>query len=414
MSGKKLSKNIIVYGLSNGLKSLVPFIMIPILTNYISSDEMGLLSLIETTILFLTPFIILNLDAGTSVEYFKSTKPDLAKFISNGLVLSFISFIVISLIFFFLKDFISEVLVIPSTLILLLPIFVLLRLIPTITLILFQAKQQPVSYLFFSVFQTIFDFSLSTLFIIILSHGYLGRLEGTYIAFFIATLIGIYIVHKMGYFNFRISKVQLQRVLTFGIPLIPHAVGATLLAMSDRYFISYFEGNSYVGLYTVSYQIGALMLLFSRSVNQAWSPMLFDLLKNKNYQKAKLFTGFLFGIFLLIGVMIYFSSGLLFHYFVNPSFFEAKLYFGALLLGFVFQSLYMLFANFIFFSKRTKTLAIITFVSTILNLFLNYILIKEQGVIGVAYATAITWFIYFLTTFLVVKMKIYPLILSNT
>jgi O-antigen/teichoic acid export membrane protein len=409
MSGKKLSKNIIIYGLSNGLKSLVPFIMLPILTSYITTEGFGVLSLIETSILFLTPFILLNLEAGVNVEYFKSSKLDLAKYLSNGLILSFGSFVLISILFYFTNDFISSALDIPSNIILLLPIFVLLRIFPTLALVIYQAQQKSVSYLFYSLFQTVFDFALSAAFIMYWKHGYFGRLEGTYLAFFVASIMGVFIIYRMKYFDFSISNEKMKQVLKFGLPLVPHAIGGTIIAMSDRYFISIFEGNSEVGLYTAAYQVGALMLLFSRSVNQAWNPMLFSLLKKKDFKSIEKFTAILFVAFILVGIGIYFSTDLLFEYLIDSSYADAKQYVTLLLLGFLFQSLYFLFTNFIFYSKRTDILAIITFSGALLNLLLNYILIKRMGVIGVAYATAITWFVFMVTTFIVAKFKIYKI-----
>ncbi len=407
MSGKKLSKNIIIYGLSNGLKSLVPFIMLPILTSYISAEGVGILSLIETSILFLSPFILLNLEAGIGVEYFKSDKINLSKYLTNGVLLSLISFSVVFVLFFFGKSFIEQVLDIPSEIVLLLPIFVLLRLIPTIVLVVFQAQQKAMNYLFFSVFQTIIDFGLSALFILILSHGYFGRLEGTYIAFFIATIMGVGILIKMDYFNLTFDQKKIKDVLQFGLPLIPHAIGGTIIAMSDRYFISFYDGNSQVGYYTVAYQIGALMLLFSRSVNQAWSPILYALLGDKNFKQIETFTSILFFTFIVVGLGVFLLSDLIFDLLINPTFYDAKPYFPWLLLGFIFQSLYFLFANFIFYSKKTTILATITFSGALLNLLLNYFLIKRLGVIGVAYSTAITWFLFLIATFLVAKFKIY-------
>jgi O-antigen/teichoic acid export membrane protein len=409
MSGKKLSKNIIIYGLSNGLKSLVPFVMLPILTFYISAEGVGLLSLIETSILFVSPFILLNLEAGVGVEFFKTDRKNLAQFISNGILLSLVAFGIVSVIFLGANQWLENHLEIPKQMILLLPIFVLLRLVPSLVLVLFQAQQKAFSYLIFSLFQTVIDFSLSAIFIIILKHGYLGRLEGTYIAFFMATIIGLVVIYRMGYFHFSISKKQIQNILKFGIPLIPHAIGGTIIAMSDRYFISYFEGNAEVGYYTIAYQVGALLLLFSRSVNQAWSPMLYDLLGKKNYSQIDRFTSILFVTFIGFGLIVYLTSPLIFGHLVDQSFISAQTYFPLLLLGFLFQSLYFLFTNFLFYSKRTDILAVLTFSGALLNLVLNYILIKKMGVIGVAYSTAITWFLFFTATFIIAKFKIYRL-----
>ena len=407
MSGKKLSKNIIIYGLSNGLKSLVPFIMLPILTSYISAEGYGLLSIIETSILFLTPFILLNVESGASVEYHKSSKNEVRKYISNGIIIALGSFIAVFILFYFTRNLIGDFLEIPPSTILLLPIFVILRLIPSMVLILFQAQQKAFSYLTFSLLQTVVDFGLSALFVMHLLYGFMGRLEGTYGAFFLFTIIGAVVINKMGYLKLSVSVSKMKEVLSFGLPLIPHVIGATIIALSDRFFISHYQGAEEVGFYTVSYQIGAILLLFSRSVNQAWGPMLYGLIKTKDFKTIEKITAWLFMTFIGVCGLVYISSDFIFEILIDPSFFSAKNYFPFLLLGFLFQSLYFLFTNFIFYQKRTEILATITFSCAVINLVLNYILINKYGVIGVAIATAITWFLYFLTTFLVVKVNIY-------
>ena len=274
MSGKKLSKNIVIYGLSNGMKSLVPFIMLPILTTYFSAEGYGRLAIIETSLLFLTPFIILNIEGYISVQYFKSSKEELKKYLGNGISISLLAFFLIFLILFFLKEPLSNWLEIPPEMILLLPIMVIVKLIPTVVLVILQAQQKATSYLIYSFSQTIVDFSLSALFIITFLKGYYGRLEGIYGAFFIFTIIGSFLLFRLGYLAISWDQKKVKDILNFGIPLIPHAVGGTTIALSDRYFVSFFEGNAEVGYYTAAYQISALMLLFSRSVNQAWNPCL--------------------------------------------------------------------------------------------------------------------------------------------
>ena len=64
---KKLSGNILIYGGTNAIKSLVPFLMLPILTAYLSVSDYGVLSLIEVSILFLAPFITLNINSAIKI-----------------------------------------------------------------------------------------------------------------------------------------------------------------------------------------------------------------------------------------------------------------------------------------------------------------------------------------------------------
>ncbi len=392
---KLLSKNILIYGGTNALKSLVPLLMLPILTTYLTLSDFGTLSLVETTILFVTPFVLLNINGAINVEFFKVKHNILKEYITNALLLSLISSLVVFFIFLVFQKELSSTLKINETLLLWIVLFSSLRVITSVILGLYQSRQEPFKFALYTVCQTIVDFALSYLLVVVYHNGYIGRLEGVYVSFFIFSILGLYLLYKMDYIT-HITFKYTKEILNFGIPLIPHTIGGTIIAMSDRYFISYFIGNEEVGFYTIAYQLSALMLLVSVSVNQAWSPMLFKLLKEKNIQQVYKFTFYLFLLFALTGVSIYIAKDLLFYILVDEKFYMAKEYFLWLLIGFIFQSFYFLVTNILFYQKKTKVLATLTISGAFINVILNYYFIKVFGVIGVAYATAITWGLYFI------------------
>jgi O-antigen/teichoic acid export membrane protein len=149
------------------------------------------------------------------------------------------------------------------------------------------------------------------------------------------------------------------------------------------------------------------MLLVSMSVNQAWTPMAFSLIKQKAYSKIKQLSIGLFGLFTIVLLGVYFLKDILFNVIIHQSYEEAKLYIPLLLLGFFFQSCYFLAVKYLFYYKKTQTIASITFGGAVLNLILNFFLIQQFQVLGVAYATAITWLIILLVTFIVSKKYFY-------
>ena len=401
---KKLGGNIVIYGATNGIKSLVPFIMLPILTAYLSVKDYGVLSLIESSILFVTPFVMLNINGAINVEYFKkSDKKEFALYITNALILTVIAFIVVSIVIYLFSDYLSTLLNLDSIWIKILPIFAFLRVVPLVVLVIYQASSKPISYAKFSIAQTILDFSISFYLVVLLSYGLVGRLLGAYGSFLLFSILGLYILYKN---NYVVSKVVLKYsrdILSFGVPLIAHSIGGIILALSDRYFLSYYIGNSSVGLYSVAYQASAVMLLISTSVNQAWSPMFYKLLQNRDFSKANKMIHLLFVLFILTAIAVYFLEPILYKYLIDAKFYNSKVFLLWLLLGFLFQSLYFLYTNYLFFYKKTKLLSFVTISGAVLNLILNYILIKIYGAVGVAYATAITWFLFFLTVYFVSK-----------
>lgn len=225
--------------------------------------------------------------------------------------------------------------------------------------------------------------------------GFIGRLVGVYGAFLISMMLGIAVLWRMELLSFEWVFHFTKKILAFTLPLIPHTLAGAVLAMSDRYFIAAIVGKDAVGTYGVAYQISSMMMLIAMSVSQAWNPFLFRLLKanmSEANRKVSLGVTSLICFFAITGGAIYASSDYLFEWFIDKKYFEAKLFFPWLLIGFICQAVYLLFSSSFFYHKKTAQLATLTTIFAAFNLLLNYVLIGQLGALGGAYATAITWF----------------------
>jgi len=83
---------------------------------------------------------------------------------------------------------------------------------------------------------------------------------------------------------------------------------------------------------------------------------------------------------------------------VNQEYSSATQVIFWLSLAFIFRGWYQLFFNVIVHYGKTTIFIYITFGSAILNVILNYYLIHLNGMVGAAQATAIAFFIMFLST----------------
>lgn len=392
-------KNLIVYGGVNGVKSLVPLLMLPILTAYLTVNDFAQLALIETTILFVTPFILMNINGSISVEYYHLSKDELSGYIVNALTLSFFLFFFFLLLVTIFSEVLDYIFDIRSEILQLVIVFGMLRVVTTVVLGLYHIRSESNRFALFSILQIIIDFSFSYFLVVILNLGSDGRLGGIYGAFMACSVIGIMELKRMGYLN-NISFQYTKKILSFGLPMIPHAVGGTVIAMSDRYFINYFHGSEQLALYVVAYQVSAVMLLVGVTVNQVWVPILFSMLKENKYKKSYLYLLVSTCFFVVISIVIAFMQDWLFYLFVDAKYSGASVFFNWLLLGYLFQSLYMVVSSYLFFYKKTHILAATTVFSATLNLILNYIFILEYGSIGAAYASALIWACFFIFTLL--------------
>ena len=105
-------------------------------------------------------------------------------------------------------------------------------------------------------------------------------------------------------------------------------------------------------------------------------------------------------VWVFIGVIVFaffcvwIGIPLIFRWFVDAKFSEGSKDVVWISLGYFFQGMYLLFANIIFYLKRTKILFYLSFINIIINLSLNYFLIPMLGHIGAAYAICISVFVF--------------------
>ncbi|GAG28587.1 unnamed protein product, partial [marine sediment metagenome] len=199
--------------------------------------------------------------------------------------------------------------------------------------------------------------------------------------------------------------------LFFGVPLIPHALGGWIVTSIDRIFINSMVGVAATGLYSVGYSVGMIIGLLAHSFNLAWSPFLYEKLKENNYStKMKIvkFT-YLYDIgIVFLALALSFIAPYFLKFFVSRNFYFAYKYVLWIALGYAFQGMYFMVVNYIFYVKKTYILAWVTFTSAGVNIVLNYFFIKANGAIGAAQATTITFFVQFIMVW-VLSAKVYKM-----
>lgn len=406
-----LIKSMGFYTIANVLNASIPFLLLPVLTTYLNTDEYGKLSIIQSFLSFMLPFVSINIYGSIGIEYFRMEKYNLSRYISTAVILPFISALSFFVLFFFTGHFIAAKFFLDYYWLLLLPFFTLFQSITMVVLALFQASRKPINYGLFQIGLTILNISLSLLFVIIFQLSFEGRLYGILFSYLIFFFISFGLLFKLGYLTLSFKKVHVQSILKFGIPLIPHTIGANLIAMSDRLLLSKLIDNNAVGIYVVGFQVGQIMMVIQDSFNQAWSPYLFSKLTNINEaEKLKLVKK---SYIIMLGILFcvlffYFLTPFIFKFFISQKYHDAIHYVFWILLGYGFLGMYKTATNYIFFQKKTYILAYVTFACAIFSISMNYIFINKFGAIGAAYTNTITWFLFFVLTWYL-SNKIFPM-----
>jgi len=407
-----IKKQILSYSSVNILNAAVPFLLLPILTKYLSPSDYGLLSLIQLLMLVSLPIVLMNTHGLLTIEYSRLSFKDFQALLSTIIWVPTIGFLFLEAIFFIFEPYIIEYFHIPTSFVYLIPFFVLLQAIPTIIPIIFQAKKEPFNFGKYKISMTILNVLLSLMFILYFMYGWEGRVYGIVGSFCVFTFVGFVILLKLDLLKLKFDKKMLRSALHFGLPLIPHSIVGIFLSMSDRIFLVNMLGEDSVGIYSVAFQISSAILIIMSSINQAWAPTLYEKLNKQPSFNEKInivkTTYKIMASMILFTILFMLISPYIYDIFIDKRYYAAKDITIFISLAFLFQGFYFMVTNYIFYSKKTKILSYITISSVLLTLVSNYFLIQSFGILGSAYALVFIWLFQFMITFYI-SNKIYPM-----
>jgi len=397
-------KSLSIYTTTSILNSAIPFLLLPILTNYLTVEEYGLLAIIQIFIIFTIPFISINIQSTLQLEYHELDADKFALWVSSVLIIPLVTIFIVLLFFIIFESLVYSFVQTSLLWILLIPLIAFMQVVPQTILSIYKISERPIDYAKYQLSLTVINLVLTLFLVVLLNLNWEGRVLAIFVTYFIFTMVGLYLLIKMKLIVLNIDKTYIKKSLQLGIPLILHVVSATLFMMSDRLFISYYLGNETLGIYAVGAQVAMMALIIQQSFNQAWVPYLFKNLKigsMKNKIKIIKISYLSILFFLILPFLIELVNPLFFHFLIDKKFIEAMPYVFWIALGYSLLGMYKVVTNYIFYEKRVKLLSMMTFFSLLINLILNYILIHQYGSIGVAYGTAITVAIFFIIAFIV-------------
>lgn len=340
----------------------------------------------------------INTHGAVSVSYFKLSKDQLRIYVGNIIYILCISFAIVLLISLILSNALTELLGFPATWLPIITLSAFFQFLTSLNLVLWQAEQRPIPYGLTTIAYTILNLALSLIFIMFMQMQWEGRLYGIIISTILFGTINFYIMLKRGYISFTWNPQYFRDALKFGIPLIPHSLSGLINTTIDRIMLTAMIGIAATGLYTVGFQVGTVISLLATSFNTAWVPYLYQTLKeNKHSSKIHIvqFTYLYFVVIVLLALLLGFAAPPLLKIFVGHEFQSSAEYVIWIALAYAAQGMYFMVANYIFYMKKTRILAILTFTNALLNIGLTYWFVSARGAIGAAQSTTISYFIVF-------------------
>jgi|Wag4MinimDraft_8_1082659.scaffolds.fasta_scaffold00003_6 O-antigen/teichoic acid export membrane protein len=411
MSNKKESRsellayNILVFGMAMIISKLITFILTPIYTRYFTPAEFGVFDLSITAISVIAPLGMLGTSDALFRFYFEEKDLSFRKqLISNGL--RFVSYfsLFISVLIFLFNDQIAKIYLGSSEHVVyinLVALIIFLTNISNITQAILRMENNRKMITKATIIQAALTFVFSILFVVVLELD----MEYILVTQAISLTIVIYITGKYGWKYINLKKLKLDmnligQILKYGLPLTPVFLGYWILKASDRLIINYYHGASMVGIYAVGAKLSGIANLFQSIFGKGWQYFGFSTMDDvdANIIYGKIFeTVFLFGI-LTINFLIFYSD-FIFEIIFDERYYNAWVVVPLLTVGPFVMILKWIAGIGFQIKKKTYYSTITIFLSSLINIGLNFLLIEKYSLMGAAIATVISYVVLLFLTY---------------
>ncbi len=397
------------YTIVNIINKSIPFLLLSVLTNYLSPADFGILTNIESLLVIAVTIIGINLPAAISRQYVKEGV-DLKSYVKSAIRVVGISFLIVSIVFTGFADLIYDLTAVPKEILYVISVYAIMDTIMEAVLAIWRMEEKPFKYGILRISRTVIEFSASLILVMAYKYGWFGRFSGIYIAGILGGIFSTVYLFKKGYFKSVYKTEYKTHFLKYGLPLVPHSISGVLIFYSDKIVITKMIGIDNNGLYSVAFTIGMAISLLQNSFNQAWVPWLFKKLalnsEKENVKLVKITYGYM--VIMLVFVLLLWLITPVIYMFLGEDFKEGMGLVAIIGLGFAFNGMYKMMVNYMFYAEKTKIISTITICIAIINIGLNILFIKWFGLTGSAYASALSFFIQFILTWYIGN-KVYPM-----
>lgn len=389
---KDLAFNTIIIGIGKFSTQIVSFLLLPLYTSILSTEEYGIYDLILTITTFALPFITLLMEESM-FRFLIDCKDDTQK---KNVISQTMLYTLVSTIFFLAGILVvNNFFKIPYLWISLL--YIASSIISGLRNALVRGLGKIKLYTLVNFISSLLNIILNVVFIALLRLGIYGLLLAGIISNIISSAI-IFIILKMHkYFSIKnYDKNLMAKMIKYSIPLVPNSLSWAVVNLSDRLIISGAIGASANGIYAMSYKFPNLMNTIYGFFYTAWTESSAKAINDNENEEFfnniyKSLTNAMFSVSL--GIIV--CMPLIFNLFIKADYSEAYKYIPILVIAMYFNNMSGYYGGIFTGYKDTKVMGITTIIGAIINIVVDILLINFIGIYAAAISTLVSCMIIY-------------------
>ncbi len=393
----KLATNSTVLALGTFSSKVLVFLLLPLYSSVMSTEEYGVADIIAQTANLLYPLVTLGICNAVFRFTYGNKKGEKAAF-TVGMCTLFFGLLLYLLAVLIVLQFVPVV----NEYLVILGLYVFMYGVQQICSQYVRGKGLVGIYAFKGIVCTAVTLIFNILLLVVFKLGIVGYLLANITADFLTT---VYMFKKCKLIDdFEVSllnKGLIRDMFRYAIPLVPTTIFWWITNISDRYLVMFMMDKSSEGIYAMSYKIPNLMITITGIFNDAWQMSLIEEAKRGKMGKffAKVFESFKSVMFIVASGLILFIKPIT-KILIKNDFYIAWKYMPFLIIASVLTGFVTFISVIYLVKKESKNSLICASIGAITNIVLNLILIKPFGINGAAVATLTSYFtVYIVTTY---------------
>lgn len=387
---KKLFSDTAAFTISNFASKILVFLLIPLYTSVLTTEEYGIADLITNTVNVIYPLLTLCIMEATLRFTFDNGVCN-EEVLFNSLFVIVLGEIVALLIIPFVRSLNSEIYEYWPWFAVILLGFNLQQVISQYTKGIGKTRLFAIS----GVVQTAVIIAVNIVGLLFLHWGLFAYLLAIALGYY-GTVLFLILTVPIRIKKPHLNVTLMKDMLNFSIPTIPTVIAWWISTSADKYIIIAYWGIVASGIYSVAYKIPSILTLFSNIFTSAWTISAMQWVDDKGNTAFQSTVYNYFNIInvLACGILILFSQTLAKILFSND-FYTAWHYVPLLLVAYVFSGLAGFMASSFRAAKYTKGLFSSTVIGAVTNIILNFFFVKAFGNMGAAFTTMIGFAVTF-------------------
>lgn len=386
----KAVKQTIIYSIGEIVPRILSFLLLPILTQYLSPGDYGITSYTTTIMTFV--FVIASLSLNTFLlrnYYLEKTEEGRREIVGAIFVLICLFNLIllgIQLLVFpiAIKAFGINIPFYPFFLLAVINNF--LEVISIIPLVLYRIKENPKAFVILSLSKVVLQFLLTYIFVVKMGEGLLGTYMARLYINIPFVFIYFYIIYRNSKLVFRLDKIK--AALLFSLPLLPASLSYLLVSVSDRIILERFITLNKLGIYSVAFTLSLALNIIIQALYKTFEQIIFKKYHDDNFSALNINLYKVFSIFVICGgLAISIFSQEIFMIIASKEFFIGHELVPAMVVAVIITGLNTYLGTLLIAGDKRKVVALLTTISAVICVALNLLLVPLFGFWGSVYAT---------------------------